>query len=188
MSLSFILIGVLNILFVFGVISYSKKSTKILTVIALTFSMVGEFYGTVELSYFSFNIFYLISIFVFIFLNLRREDFSYFYIVLILSICTAFVLYLDLNFLSVFSFALYYMMVVIMFLFLYSQPRQLFVSILLFSIFYFLIDGYFQFVEMGFAIVDFSRIVIPVILLCGISCAYFYSGGINIDRVYCEKN
>lgn len=186
MSLSFVLVGIFNILILFGVIKFDSKIKNWGTIIALSFCLFGLFGGDIETAYFSINILYLISMLILLFLFFDKKIFSKMYVVLFIGICIALVLLFDLNFLSVFSFALYYMELAIVFLFFYSQPKQLFTAILIVSILYFLIDGYFQYMEMGFAYIDISKIVLPVILLGGISYAYTFSTDLNLKKVNYE--
>ncbi len=186
MSLSFILVGIFNILILFGAIRFENKVKNFWTIVSLTFCLFGSFGGEVETTIFYINIFYLVSFLILFILFFDKEIVSKIYLVLIASICIGLVLLLDLNFMSVFSFALYYMVLSVIFLFFYSYPRQLFTAILLVSIFYFLIDGYFQYVEMGFACIDFSKTILPVILLGGISYAYAFSSDIKFKKVNYE--
>ena len=80
------------------------------------------------------------------------------------------------------------MILSVLLLFFYVSPKMLFVAVGLFSIFYFLIDGYFQFLEMGYVVIGISRVVLPVIVCCGISYAYYYSNVVKTAEVYYEKN
>ena len=188
MGLSFILIGIFNILILFGVVSYRKKYVNVLSVFSFTLCMFGEFIGEVQTKYFSINVLYLLALFILLFLFFDKAIFSKLHLILLCAFVAAIVLFVDLNFLSVFTFGLYYMILSVLLLFFYVSPKMLFVAIGLFSIFYFLIDGYFQFLEMGYVVIGISRVVLPVIVCCGISYAYYYSNVVKTAEVYYEKN
>ncbi|MBE5738480.1 MAG: hypothetical protein E7354_01990 [Clostridiales bacterium] len=169
MDISFVLYGLLLILFLFGVVRISNYCLNFIFGIALLFVVLGYFYGGVDTSFFAVNIFHLLSCFLFLITFFKKEDCRVLHWVLFFLFLEALFLCVDSELLLFYGSMLFFVLLSIIFLFFYFDCRRLLSVFILFSIFYLIIDGCFQYYELGYVFITFDSVFIGVFSMWAVS-------------------
>lgn len=183
MSITFILFGIILILYLFGVLR-SRTMTRSLCVMSLCgFVLLGYFFGDVHTQVLSINLCHLIAFLIMLFLCFSKGVFSKLHIVLLCVFLGVIALYFDNTYLLFYSGKLYFLLSSILLILLVDR-RELFLSTLqVFTLFYLIVDGVFCYFELGTIFVDFDLVLLYTLFLY-VLCNFF--DYIKFRKVYFE--
>lgn len=187
MSISFILFGLIFILFLFGVLKCKNFTISIINIFALLFVLLGYFFGTIESSFVSFNLFHILSGVLFIFIYFDKIVLKKLHIIVLLLVVDLIAVTISVNCLSVFSLSLFLVLSSILFLFFYDNCNLFVSSFIFFSYGYFLIDSIYQYSKMGFALMNFDAVFFTAVMLFGLCKLYstLFSRRIGHSEYFC---
>lgn len=189
MSLTFIIFGLILILFIFGVARASNLFELLLILLGSSFVLIGYFCGTKETSLMSINLFHLIAFILFSVLFFDKKLMANAHVVMLMLFASTMVLYFDSGYLLFYSGVLYFLMASILFIIYNTKISLLLSTLSLFTFAYLLIDGVFQYFELQYVFIDFDFIFLVLFFLYafGKIFAYLDANKITFKGAYYGK-
>lgn len=174
MSMTFILFGVTLILILFGVIRLQSFGALVSILFGVIFVLMGYFCANISTSLISFNLLHVLALVLFFIVFFDRRIFDNFHVTLLMIFVEAVVLYFDRSYLLFYTGLLYFMLTAVLFVIYNARGRLLVSSLSLFSIFYVIVDGVFQYFEMRYVFWDFDFVFLVLFFLYILSKVFSY--------------
>lgn len=174
MSMTFILFGVTLILIIFGVIRLQGFGALASILFGVIFLLMGYFCGNISTSLIYFNLLHVLALVLFLIVFFDRRIFDNFHVTLLMVFVEAIVLYFDRGYLLFYTGLLYFMLTAVLFVIYNARGKLLVSNLSLFSIFYVIVDGVFQYFEMRYIFLDFDFVFLVLFFLYVLGKVFSY--------------